>query len=183
MSMQTEFLIWDEQATDQLSKYIRSGEVVAFPTETVYGLGADATNPEAVSKIFEAKGRPSDNPLIVHVGSKETAVGFVEEVSEKALQLMDVFWPGALTLIMKAKPQVFAANVTAGLETVGIRVPDHPVALNLLKRLQLPVAAPSANTSGKPSPTLAEHVYHDMAEKIPLILDGGPTKIGIESTV
>lgn len=186
--MNTEVILVDkhvnkEETYAQAVDIMRNGGIVAFPTETVYGLGADATNPEAVGKIFEAKGRPSDNPLIVHVDSKETAVNFVEEASEKALQLMDAFWPGALTLIMKAKPHVFAMNVTADLDTVGIRVPDHPVALNLLKRLQLPVAAPSANTSGKPSPTLAEHVYHDMAEKIPLILDGGPTKIGIESTV
>ncbi|WP_033541509.1 L-threonylcarbamoyladenylate synthase [Planococcus sp. CAU13] len=172
-----------EETYAQAVDIIRDGGIVAFPTETVYGLGADATNAEAVGKIFEAKGRPSDNPLIVHVDSKESAVGYAEEVSDKALKLMDAFWPGALTLILKSKPGVFAMNVTADLDTVGIRVPNHPVALNLLKRLKLPIAAPSANTSGKPSPTLAEHVYHDMEGKIPLILDGGPTKIGIESTV
>lgn len=172
-----------EETYTQAVDIIRSGGIVAFPTETVYGLGADATNAEAVGKIFEAKGRPTDNPLIVHVDSKETAINYVDDVSDKALKLMDAFWPGALTLIMKSKPRIFAQNVTADLETVGIRVPNHPVALNLLKRVQLPIAAPSANTSGKPSPTLAEHVYHDMEEKIPLILDGGPTKIGIESTV
>lgn len=186
--MNTEVILVDknvnkEETYAQAVDIIRGGGIVAFPTETVYGLGADATNGEAVSKIFEAKGRPSDNPLIVHVDSKETAVQYVENVSDKALQLMDVFWPGALTLIMKSKPGIFAPNVTADLETVGVRVPNHPVALNLLKRLQLPIAAPSANTSGKPSPTLGEHVYHDMEDKIPLILDGGPTKIGIESTV
>lgn len=186
--MSTEVILVDKHVNKETNyaqavDIIRQGGIVAFPTETVYGLGADATNAEAVSKIFEAKGRPADNPLIVHVDSKETAVTYVDEVSEKALKLMDAFWPGALTLIMKSKPHIFARNVTADLETVGIRVPNHPVALNLLKRLQLPVAAPSANTSGKPSPTLAEHVYHDMENKIPLILDGGPTKIGIESTV
>lgn len=173
----------EEKSYAQAVEILRAGGVVAFPTETVYGLGADATNPEAVSKIFEAKGRPADNPLIVHVDSKETALTHVQDVSAKALQCMDAFWPGALTLIMQAKPGTFAGNVTANLETVGIRVPNHPVALKLLQELQLPLAAPSANTSGKPSPTLAEHVYHDMDGRIPLILDGGATKIGIESTV
>lgn len=172
-----------EETYAQAVDIIRRGGIIAFPTETVYGLGADATNAEAVGKIFEAKGRPADNPLIVHVDSKESAIACVEGVTEKAAKLMDAFWPGALTLILRAKPNFFAQNVTADLDTVGIRVPNHPVALNLLKRLQLPVAAPSANTSGKPSPTLAEHVYHDMEDKIPLILDGGPTRIGIESTV
>lgn len=186
--MSTEVIIVDknvdkEETYTQAVGIIRGGGIVAFPTETVYGLGADATNAEAVGKIFEVKGRPADNPLIVHVDSKEAAMNFVDEVSNKALKLMDVFWPGALTLIMKSKPHVFAKNVTANLSTVGIRVPNHPVALNLLRRLQVPLAAPSANTSGKPSPTLAEHVYHDMENRIPLILDGGPTKIGIESTV
>lgn len=186
--MNTEVILVDknvnkEETYAQAVDIIRMGGIVAFPTETVYGLGADATNAEAVGKIFEAKGRPADNPLIVHVDSKGAAVSYVDEVSDKALKLMDVFWPGALTLILKSKPRIFAQNVTADLETVGIRVPNHPVALNLLKRLQLPLAAPSANTSGKPSPTLAEHVYHDMENKIPLILDAGPTKIGIESTV
>lgn len=186
--MNTEVILVDknvnkEETYTQAVDIIRGGGVVAFPTETVYGLGADATNGEAVSKIFEAKGRPSDNPLIVHVDSKEAAVQCADSVSDKALQLMDAFWPGALTLILKSRPDLFAPNVTADLDTVGIRVPNHPVALNLLKRVQLPIAAPSANTSGKPSPTLGEHVYHDMEDKIPLILDGGATKIGIESTV
>ncbi|AQU80313.1 MULTISPECIES: L-threonylcarbamoyladenylate synthase [Planococcus] len=173
----------EENSYTQAVDILKSGEVVAFPTETVYGLGADATNFEAVSKIFEAKGRPADNPLIVHVDSKETALRYVQEVSSKALDCMDAFWPGALTLILKAEPEIFASNVTADLQTVGIRVPNHPVALTLLQKLQLPLAAPSANTSGKPSPTLAEHVFHDMESKIPLILDGGATEIGIESTV
>ena len=186
--METKTILVDEHVNNdesyaQAVDNIRGGGVVAFPTETVYGLGADAMNAAAVDKIFEAKGRPTDNPLIVHVDSKETALEYVEEVPEKALQCMDAFWPGALTLIMQAKPDTFASNVTAGLSTVGIRVPNHPVALNLLKRLKRPVAAPSANTSGKPSPTLANHVYYDMNGKIPLILDGGPTQVGIESTV
>lgn len=186
--MKTEIIFVDnnvdrEGSYAQAVEILLAGGVVAFPTETVYGLGADATNAEAVSRIFEAKGRPADNPLIVHVDSKEAALGYVQEVSPKALQCMDAFWPGALTLILQAQPGAFAKNVTADLQTVGIRVPNHPVALSLLRKLQLPLAAPSANTSGKPSPTLAEHVYHDMDGKIPLILDGGATEIGIESTV
>lgn len=186
--MKTETIIVDrnvnkEETYSQSVEILKNGGIIAFPTETVYGLGADATNPEAVAKIFEAKGRPADNPLIVHVDSKAKAMEFAEELSPLALQCMDAFWPGALTLIVKSKPERFAENVTVGLSTVGIRVPDHPVALNLLKRLPFPLAAPSANTSGKPSPTLAEHVYHDMEGKIPLILDGGATAIGLESTV
>lgn len=172
-----------EETYTQAVDLLRNGEVVAFPTETVYGLGADASNSAAVAKIFEAKGRPSDNPLIVHVDSKESALKYVRNVSSKALLCMDKFWPGALTLVLDAVPGAFAPSVTAGLETVGVRVPNHPVALNLLKRCGFPLAAPSANTSGKPSPTLAEHVYRDMDERIPLILDGGATEIGLESTV
>ena len=186
--METETILVDknvnkEETYSQAVEILRNGQIVAFPTETVYGLGADATNLEAVGKIFEAKGRPADNPLIVHVDSKESALEYVQNAGPKAIQCMDAFWPGALTLIMETKPGIFAENVTASLPTVGIRVPNHPVALNLLKRVKLPVAAPSANTSGKPSPTLAEHVYHDMNGTIPLILDGGATTIGIESTV
>lgn len=186
--MQTETIIVDrnvnkEETYSQSVEILKNGGIIAFPTETVYGLGADATNSEAVAKIFEAKGRPADNPLIVHVDSKNKAIEYAEELSPLAIQCMDAFWPGALTLIVKSKPDLFAENVTVGLPTVGIRVPDHPVALNLLKRLPFPLAAPSANTSGKPSPTLAEHVYHDMNGKIPLILDGGATAIGLESTV
>lgn len=186
--METQTILVDrnvnkEETYTQAVEILKNGGVVAFPTETVYGLGADATNGEAVSRIFEAKGRPADNPLIVHVDSKESALHYVQNVSDKALHCMDAFWPGALTLILKAAPGTFAGNVTADLDTVGIRVPDHPVALNLLKRVEIPIAAPSANISGKPSPTLAEHVFHDMDGIIPLILDGGATEIGLESTV
>lgn len=162
---------------------LRSGGIVAFPTETVYGLGAVATDDQAVRKIFEAKGRPSDNPLIVHIGSKTDVGQFVENVPETAVHLMDEFWPGPLTLVMEKRPGVIAETVTAGMHTVAIRMPDHPVALRLLNELQLPVAAPSANRSGKPSPTEAEHVYYDLFGRIPLILDGGATGIGVESTV
>ncbi|CAM5192222.1 Threonylcarbamoyl-AMP synthase OS=Ureibacillus acetophenoni OX=614649 GN=SAMN05877842_10158 PE=3 SV=1 [Ureibacillus acetophenoni] len=168
-----------QQAVDLLNK----GEVVAFPTETVYGLGAIATNNEAVNKIFAAKGRPSDNPLIVHIGSIEEVSTYIEEIPEIAIKCMEKFWPGPLTIVMKAKKDVLAKSVTAGLTTVGLRMPDHPVALNLLQLLKQPVAAPSANKSGKPSPTKAEHVEEDLQGLIPLILDGGPTGIGLESTV
>lgn len=167
------------QAVDLLNK----GEVVAFPTETVYGLGAVATNEQAVKKIFEAKGRPSDNPLIVHIGTKEEVKEYIEEIPEIAYLLIEKFWPGPLTLIMKPKKGIFAPNVTAGLSTVGIRMPNHPVALNLLRKLGKPVAAPSANRSGRPSPTKAEHVYEDLQGLIPFIIDGGETGVGIESTV
>lgn len=162
---------------------LRSGGIVAFPTETVYGLGAVATDDQAVRKIFEAKGRPSDNPLIVHIGRKTDVAQYVEKVPETADRLMDEFWPGPLTLVMEKRPGIIADTVTAGMHTVAIRMPDHPVALRLLNELQLPVAAPSANRSGKPSPTEAEHVYHDLFGRIPLILDGGATGIGVESTV
>lgn len=167
------------QAVDILN----AGEIVAFPTETVYGLGAVATNDLAVKKIFEAKGRPSDNPLIVHIGTKEEVALYVADISEVAKQCMDLFWPGPLTLIMPVKPNVLAQSVTAGLSTVGIRMPNHPVALALLQQLKKPLAAPSANRSGKPSPTEAVHVKDDLDGYIPYILDGGSTGIGLESTV
>lgn len=167
------------QAVDLLNK----GEIVAFPTETVYGLGAIATNEEAVKKIFEAKGRPSDNPLIVHIGTIEELKNYVDEIPDITYPLIEKFWPGPLTLIMKTKKDYFAPNVTAGLSTVGIRMPNHPVALNLLKKLGKPVAAPSANRSGRPSPTKAIHVLEDLQGLIPFIIDGGETGVGIESTV
>ncbi len=167
------------QAVDLLTK----GELVAFPTETVYGLGAIATCEEAVAKIFEAKGRPQDNPLIVHIGSKEEIKAFTHDIPKLAEMCMDMFWPGPLTLILPLKTDTLAKNVTAGLQTVGVRIPEHTVALELLRLLKQPVAAPSANKSGKPSPTKAAHVYHDLEGKIPLILDGGTTGIGLESTV
>ncbi len=172
-----------EKSYAQAVDLLNNGEVVAFPTETVYGLGAIATNEWGVKKIFEAKGRPSDNPLIVHIGTNEEVSNYIEEIPENALKLMEAFWPGPLTLIMKAKPGLLAPSVTAGLTTVGIRMPDHEVALELLRKLKKPVAAPSANRSGKPSPTKAIHVEEDLQGRIPLILDGGATGIGLESTV
>ncbi|WP_019413532.1 L-threonylcarbamoyladenylate synthase [Paenisporosarcina sp. TG20] len=186
--MKTTTLIVDNnvnttQAYAQAVEKLLMGEVIAFPTETVYGLGAIATNEQAVAKIFEAKGRPSDNPLIIHFGDAHHILEYVREISDKAYKCMNAFWPGPLTLILHAKPNVLAPNVTAGLHTVGVRIPDHPVALELLTMLGQPVAAPSANRSGKPSPTTALHVEKDLNGRIPLILDGGPTGIGLESTV
>lgn len=173
----------NEKSYSQAVDLLNNGEVVAFPTETVYGLGAVATNDLAVKKIFEAKGRPSDNPLIVHIGTIEEIPNYIEEIPENARNLMDAFWPGPLTIIMKAKKNVLAPSVTAGLSTVGIRMPNHEVALRLLRKLNKPVAAPSANRSGKPSPTKAIHVEEDLQGRIPLIVDGGMTGIGLESTV
>lgn len=165
---------------DQAAKLIKRGEVVAFPTETVYGLGADAKNPEAISKIYSLKGRPSDNPLIVHL-SEITQVGdFAESISMDAQKLMAECWPGPLTLIFKRKPEVLDA-VTSGLSTVALRIPDHPVALQLIRETG-PLVAPSANKSGWPSPTNADHVRQDFGDDFP-VLDGGPTRVGLESTV
>ncbi|WP_040340748.1 L-threonylcarbamoyladenylate synthase [Fictibacillus macauensis] len=166
----------------QAALWIKENEVVAFPTETVYGLGGNAQNDEAITKIFQAKGRPSDNPLIVHIAKYEQLEGLVSEVSPTARKLMDAFWPGPLTLIMP-KGEHVAHQVTAGLSTVGVRMPDHPVALALIEEANLPIAAPSANRSGRPSPTTAQHVYHDLKGAIPAIVDGGATGVGVESTV
>lgn len=174
----------DDQALflQESTMWIRENKLVAFPTETVYGLGANALSDDAVSQIFKAKGRPSDNPLIVHIGEKEQLHQLVEEIPNHAQRLMDAFWPGALTLIFKAKP-IVAKNVTAGLSTVGIRMPSHPIAQIFLRECQVPVAAPSANRSGRPSPTSAEHVLLDLDGRIDGIVDGGKTGIGLESTV
>lgn len=173
----------NEKNYAQAVKLLDEGEVVAFPTETVYGLGAVATNDQAVKKIFKAKGRPSDNPLIVHIGTIDEVSYYIEETPENAKKCMEVFWPGPLTIVMKVKEGILAPSVTAGLSTVGIRMPNHEVALKLLRTLKKPVAAPSANRSGKPSPTKAVHVKEDLKGRIPLILDGGATGIGLESTV
>ncbi len=151
-----------------------------FPTETVYGLGASAWNPEAIRKIYETKGRPSDNPLIVHVSSMEMVNDFAREIPEEAKKLMQAFWPGPLTLIFKKKPEVLDI-ITAGLDTVAVRMPAHPVALSLISAAG-PLVAPSANTSGKPSPTKAIHVLDDFGPDFPVI-DGGSCEVGIESTV
>ncbi|WP_435988963.1 L-threonylcarbamoyladenylate synthase [Rossellomorea sp. LjRoot5] len=165
------------------AKILQKDEVVAFPTETVYGLGANATSDRAVEKIFKAKGRPSDNPLIVHISNKEQLEGLVEEIPSDAAKLIDAYWPGPLTIIFKNKENVFSGKVTAGLDTVGIRMPDHPVALSIIEAAGLPIAAPSANRSGKPSPTTAQHVIDDLEGRIAGVVDGGETGVGVESTV
>mgnify|MGYP001340683922 CR=1 FL=1 len=155
----------------------------ACPTETVYGLGANALSDEAVEKIYQAKGRPGDNPLIIHIAKKEDVEKYVETVPDVANRLMEAFWPGPLRLIFKKKPGILSEKATAELETVGIRIPDHPIALGLIEASGRPIAAPSANVSGKPSPTRFEHVYQDLNGKIAGIVDGGPTGVGVESTV
>ena len=160
---------------------LQQGEVVAFPTETVYGLGANALNAEAVLKIFFAKERPADNPLIVHVAGVEQLQGICH-VTETARKLMDAYWPGPLTMLLP-KEDCVPDETTAGLPSVGVRCPKHPDALALLRACKLPIAAPSANRSGRPSPTAAAHVYEDMQGRIPLILDGGSSDVGVESTV
>lgn len=161
---------------------LQQEEVVAFPTETVYGLGANALSDQAVLKIFEAKGRPGDNPLIVHITKKEQLTDLVDNLPEVAEKLMQAFWPGPLTLVLKSR-EVVSKYVTAGLDTLAVRMPDHPVALALMEVAGLPLAAPSANLSGKPSPTTAAHVDEDLDGKIAGIVDGGPTGVGLESTV
>jgi L-threonylcarbamoyladenylate synthase len=161
-------------------KIIKEGGIVAFPTETVYGLGADAWNPEAIQKIFETKGRPADNPLIVHISNIKEAETFVKEIPEVAKLLMKHFWPGPLTFVLAKKSEVLD-SVTAGLQTVAIRIPSHPLALDFIKHTG-PLVAPSANRSGKPSPTRPEHVKQDFGNDFPVI-DGGSTNVGLESTV
>ncbi|MDC3411781.1 L-threonylcarbamoyladenylate synthase [Terrihalobacillus insolitus] len=183
--------VWSIQQIDQdtakisveeAAQKLKEQEVVAFPTETVYGLGADATNEAAVNKIFQAKGRPSDNPLIVHVATKQQMEEFVTHIPPLAGTLITAFMPGPLTIILPSNGKI-AANVTAGLDTVGLRIPDHPVALALIQACHLPLAAPSANRSGRPSPTTAAHVLHDLDGKIAGVLDAGQTGVGVESTV
>lgn len=161
---------------------ILKGEVVGMPTETVYGLAGNAFNENAVKKIFEAKGRPQDNPLIVHISRFEEIYDLVSDVPDNAKKLAEKFWPGPLTMILP-KSQKVPYCVTAGLSTVAVRCPSHPVANRFIKECGVPIAAPSANLSGKPSPTKASHVYNDLKGRIPLIIDGGEAREGVESTV
>ena len=163
------------------AEIIKSGGLVAFPTETVYGLGANALDAEAVRRIYETKGRPSDNPLILHVSSIEMTEGLVE-LNWRARMLMEKFWPGPLSIVLPAK-EVIPSRTRGGLPTAAVRMPDAPVALALIKFSNLPIAAPSANISGRPSPTDAETVRRDVGDKIPLVIDGGETRFGVESTV
>ncbi len=179
--MQTRLLSPGPDALALAARLLNDGALVAFPTETVYGLGANALNPDAVRSIFEAKGRPADNPLIVHIYDRAQLEPLCT-VPERAPLLMDAFWPGPLTMLFPRKSTI-PDIVTAGLPTVAIRMPSHPVAAAMLEACRLPIAAPSANLSGRPSPTTAAHVMEDMSGKIPLILDGGPCDVGLESTV
>lgn len=165
---------------------LRGGGLVAFPTETVYGLGADGLNPDAVARIFAAKGRPADNPLILHVASFEAALALwsaSDAQIERARRLAMAFWPGPLTLVLPVKPLTVPMGVTAGLDSVAVRMPDHPVARALIERTGHPLAAPSANLSGRPSPTTAAHVLRMLEGRIDAVVEGGPTRVGLESTV
>ncbi len=175
----------DDEAKELLAKageIIRSGGLVAFPTETVYGLGGDALNPESSRKIYAAKGRPSDNPLIVHVCDMESVYEIVKEVPPAAVKLAEAFWPGPLTMIMQKNDRV-PTDTTGGLDTVAIRMPDNRIALGLIKESGGYIAAPSANTSGRPSPTVARYCVEDLSGKIEMIIDGGQVGIGLESTI
>ena len=172
----------DESAIKTAADLILQGEVVGMPTETVYGLAANALNGDAVAKIFRAKGRPQDNPLIVHIADFEQIYDLCPAVPPQAKLLAEAFWPGPLTMIVP-KGDCIPNEVSCGLETVGIRLPSHPLARDLIRAAGVPLAAPSANTSGRPSTTTAEHVLRDMDGKIAAILDGGPCGVGVESTV
>ncbi|MBU0758468.1 MAG: threonylcarbamoyl-AMP synthase [Nanoarchaeota archaeon] len=177
-----ETLLLKDKDIEKAASIIKKGGLVAFPTETVYGLGADALNPEAVASIFAAKNRPADNPLIVHVASVDEIEKLVFNIPKKAKILMECFWPGPCSLVFRKK-EIIPAITTAGLDTVVIRMPDNEIALELIRKSGVPIAAPSANTSGKPSPTTAAHVMHDMVGRIDAVLEGGCCQKGIESTV
>ncbi|RCK76622.1 MAG: TsaC protein (YrdC domain) required for threonylcarbamoyladenosine t(6)A37 modification in tRNA [Ignavibacteriae bacterium] len=164
------------------AEILKIGGLVAFPTETVYGLGADAFNPDAVRRVFEAKNRPQDNPLIVHISDYNQLMEITDFIPEVGKIITNAFWPGPLTIVVKAS-KFIPTVVTGGMETVAVRMPKNKVALKLIDSLGKPIVGPSANLSGKPSPTTAEHVYQDLNGKIDLILDAGPTEIGVESTV
>ena len=172
----------DLDAIQSAAAIIQRGGLVAFPTETVYGLGADALDPVAITALFEAKKRPLDNPPIIHVASVEEIKLLVDKVPQKARCLMKKFWPGPLTLIFKRSSNVPTLTVS-GLDTIAIRIPNHKIALALIRQSKRPIAAPSANLAGKPSPTTAQHVYEDLNGRIDAIIDGGATCIGVESTV
>lgn len=185
--METEYIKLDSASPDpevigRAGDILKRGGLVAFPTETVYGLGGDALNTEAARKIYEAKGRPSNNPLIVHIADMEHLEAIAAEIPEKARKLAAVWWPGPLTMIFNKKDIVPDAT-SGGLPTVAVRMPNHPIALELIRAAGGYIAAPSANTSGRPSPTIAEHVREDLDGKIDMILDGGEVRIGLESTI
>ena len=178
--MNTELL--DDTRLDRAAEILARGGLVALPTETVYGLGANALDEEAVMRIFQVKGRPQDNPLILHVASAEDLPKWCRDIPEEAKALTDRFWPGPLTLVLRRR-SVVPLRVTAGLETVAMRCPDHALTREVLRLAGVPVAAPSANLSGKPSTTTAEHCVHDLWGKVDAILDGGPCRVGLESTI
>ncbi len=183
--METKIISVSEANLDPLgaaAQLLKNGGLVAFPTETVYGLGAVYNNPSSILQIFAVKGRPADNPLIVHIWRLEQLQELTDEVSAKAIRLIESFWPGPLTLIFRKK-QIVSPVVSAGLDSIAVRMPAHPVAAKLLQLTGIPVAAPSANLSGRPSPTRGSHVILDLAGKIDLIIDAGPASNGIESTV
>ena len=181
--METRVLPSSAEAIAEAARLLLAGEPVAVPTETVYGLAADATNPQAVARIYEAKARPSFNPLIVHVPDLQSAQR-IGRFNEEALELARAHWPGPLTIVLPLSPEAAIASiVTAGLATVGIRVPAHPTMQALLRAVDRPLAAPSANASGSISPTRAEHVLKSLGGRIPLIIDGGSTRQGLESTI
>lgn len=172
----------DPQTAELAANLIKSGELVAIPTETVYGLGADGLNPEAVAKIFIAKGRPQDNPLILHIANAKDMEKFCHSIPNAAYQLAEAFWPGPLTIVLPAK-DIVPKCTTAGLPTVAVRCPDNAVTREIIRLSGVPVAAPSANISGKPSTTTAQHVFHDHDGNIAAIVDGGPCQVGVESTI
>ena len=178
--MRTEALTARDAA--RAAAILRQGGLVGIPTETVYGLGANGLDPDAVGRIFAAKGRPQDNPLILHIPSADWLERYCEDIPPSAYALAERFWPGPLTMILKRRPVVPDA-VTAGLDTVGMRCPAHPVCRAILEAADIPVAAPSGNTSGRPSPTTAGHMWEDMEGKIDAIVDGGPCTVGVESTI
>ena len=180
--MTTQLLTTSECDLERAAAIIRSGGLVAIPTETVYGLGANGLDPEAVKKIFLAKGRPQDNPLILHIHDASQLYDFCRELPETALLLARTFWPGPLTMILPVRDCV-PKTTTAGLDTVGVRCPDNEATRTIIRLAGVPIAAPSANTSGKPSTTTAAHVLHDMDGKIDAIVDGGPCRVGVESTI
>ncbi|EFM64578.1 Sua5/YciO/YrdC/YwlC family protein [Peptostreptococcus stomatis DSM 17678] len=172
----------DKDLIAVFASMLASGKTVIFPTETVYGLGANALDEEAAAKIYQAKGRPSDNPLLVHIADKEDVYGLVENIDDRAKLLMDKFWPGPLTIVFKKK-DIIPDRTSGGLDTVAIRMPSDQVARDLIRQAGVPIAAPSANISGRPSPTKPEHIIRDMDGRVDGILVGGPCNYGVESTI
>lgn len=172
----------DRKLIEQAAGFLKQGGLVAFPTETVYGLGADGLNAEACKKIYQAKGRPSDNPLILHIANEAMLLKIVRDIPPAAEKVMKAYWPGPITIIFP-KASCVPEEITGGFDTVAVRFPSDPLAQQLILTAGVPVAAPSANSSGKPSPTRASHVAFDLGDKVDMIIDGGPTEVGLESTI